>query len=38
MKLIIIHLDTVNKLSPISEGVVEIRVNSQPYKGVNLTT
>jgi hypothetical protein len=24
--------------SPISEGVTEIRINSQPYKGINLTT
>jgi hypothetical protein len=28
----------VNKPSPISEGVVEIRINSQSYKGINLTT
>jgi hypothetical protein len=28
----------VNKSSPISEGVVEIWINSQPCKGINLTT
>jgi hypothetical protein len=28
----------VNKLSPISEGVIEIQINSQPCKGINLTT
>jgi hypothetical protein len=38
MKLIILCLDSVNKPSPISEGVVEIRINSQPCKGINLTT
>jgi hypothetical protein len=38
MKLIILCLDSVNKASPISEGVAEIRINSQPYKGINLTT
>jgi hypothetical protein len=38
MKLIILHLDLVNKPSPISEGVAEIRINSQPCKGINLTT
>jgi hypothetical protein len=38
MKLIILHLDSTNKPSPISEGVVEIRINSQPCKGINLTT
>jgi hypothetical protein len=38
MKLIILHLNTVNKPSPISEGVAEIRINSQPCKGINLIT
>jgi hypothetical protein len=38
MKLIILHLNIVNKPSPISEGVTEIRINSQPCKGINLTT
>jgi hypothetical protein len=27
----------VNKLSHISESVVEIRINKQPCRGVNLT-
>jgi hypothetical protein len=27
----------VNKPSPMSEGVEEIPINSQPYKGINLT-
>jgi hypothetical protein len=38
MKLIILCLDLVNKPSPISEGVTEIQINSQPCKGINLTT
>jgi hypothetical protein len=38
MKLIIPRLDSVNKPSPMSEGVVEIRINSQPCMGINLTT
>jgi hypothetical protein len=38
MKLIILHSNTVNKPSPMSEGVVEIQINSQPCKGINLTT
>jgi hypothetical protein len=38
MKLIILRLDSVNKPSPMSEGVVETRNNSQPCKGINLTT
>jgi hypothetical protein len=38
MKLIILRLDLMNKTSPISEGVMEIQINSQPYKGINLTT
>jgi hypothetical protein len=28
----------MNKPSPISEGVAEIRINIQPCKGINLTT
>jgi hypothetical protein len=38
MKLIILRLNTPNKPSPMSEGVVEIRINSQPCKGLNLIT
>jgi hypothetical protein len=38
MKLIILRLDSMNKLSPMSEGVTEIWINSQPCKGINLTT
>jgi hypothetical protein len=38
MKLIILCLNTVNKSSPMSEGVTEIRINNQPCKGINLTT
>jgi hypothetical protein len=38
MKLIILHLDEVNTLSPMSEAVTEIRINNQPYKGINLIT
>jgi hypothetical protein len=38
MRLINLRLDAVNKPSPMSEGVVEIRINSQPCKGINLTT
>jgi hypothetical protein len=38
MKLIILCLNLVNKPSPMSEGVVEIQINSQPCKGINLTT
>jgi hypothetical protein len=38
MKLINLRLDSVNKPSPISEGVAEIWINSQPCKGINLTT
>jgi hypothetical protein len=36
--MIILCLNTVNKPSPMSEGVTEIRINNQPYKGINLTT
>ncbi len=38
MKLIILRLDAANKPSPISEGVMEIRINNQRCKGINLTT
>jgi hypothetical protein len=38
MKLIILCLDATNKPSPTFEGVVEIRMNSQPCKGINLIT
>jgi hypothetical protein len=38
MKVIILCLDLVNNPSLMSEGVAEIRINSQPYKGINLTT
>jgi hypothetical protein len=38
MKLIILRLNTVNTPSPMSEGVVEIWINNQPCKGINLTT
>jgi hypothetical protein len=38
MKLIILRLDLVNKPSPMSEGVMEIRMNNQPCKGITLTT
>jgi hypothetical protein len=38
MKFIILHLGAVNKPSPMFEGVAEIRIDSQPCKGINLTT
>jgi hypothetical protein len=38
MKLIILRLNTANKLSPMSKGVAKIRINNQPWKGINLTT
>jgi hypothetical protein len=38
MKVELLRLNTANKPPPISEGVVEIRINSQPCKGINLTT
>jgi hypothetical protein len=38
MKLIILHLNTANKPSPMSVGVAEIQINSQPSKGINLIT
>jgi hypothetical protein len=38
MKVELLRLNTANKPSPIFEGVAEIRINSQPCKGINLTT
>jgi hypothetical protein len=38
MKLIILCLGAGDKPSPIFEGVTEIRINSHPCKGINLTT
>jgi hypothetical protein len=38
MKVELLRLDSANKPSPISEGVTEIRINSQLCKGKNLTT
>jgi hypothetical protein len=38
MKVELIHLGAANKPSPISVGVAEIRINSQPCKGINLMT
>jgi hypothetical protein len=38
MKVELLHLGAANKPSHTSEGVVEIRINSQPCKGINLTT
>jgi hypothetical protein len=38
MKVELLHLNTANKPSPIFEGVMEIQINSQPCKGINLTT
>jgi hypothetical protein len=38
MKVELLRLGAANKPSPISEGVTEIQVNSQPCKGINLTT
>jgi hypothetical protein len=38
MKIELLWLDSANKPSPISEGVTEIRINSQPCKGINLPT
>jgi hypothetical protein len=36
--LITLCLSAANKPSPLSEGVAEIRIDSQPCKGINLTT
>jgi hypothetical protein len=38
MKLIILRLGAANKPSLISESVAEIQINSQPCKGIHLTT
>jgi hypothetical protein len=38
MKVELLCLDSMNKSSPISEGVAEIWINSQPCKAINLTT
>jgi hypothetical protein len=38
MKVELLRLGAANKPSPISEGVIEIRINSQSWKGINLTT
>jgi hypothetical protein len=38
MKVELLCLNTTNKPSPIFEGVAEIQINSQPCKGINLTT
>jgi hypothetical protein len=38
MKFIILRLDSANKPSLISESVMEIRINNQPCKSINLTT
>jgi hypothetical protein len=38
MKLVILCLGAANRPSLISEGVAEIRINSQPCNGINLTT
>jgi hypothetical protein len=36
MKLIILHFGVANKPSPMFKGVMEISIDSQPYKGINL--
>jgi hypothetical protein len=38
MKLIILRLNVASKPPPIFKGVTEIIINSQPCKGINLTT
>jgi hypothetical protein len=38
MKLIILRLNSTIKPSPMSEGVTNIQINNQPYKGIYLTT
>jgi hypothetical protein len=38
MKLKILRLNIANKPAPISESLMEIRINSQPCKGISLTT
>jgi hypothetical protein len=38
MKVELLCLGAANKSSPISDGVMEIRINNQLCKGINLTT
>jgi hypothetical protein len=38
MKVELLRLNIAKKPSHISEGVMEIRINNQPCKGINLTT
>jgi hypothetical protein len=38
MKVELLHLDLASKSSPISEGVVNIRIDSKPCKDINLKT
>jgi hypothetical protein len=38
MKVELLRLGAANKPSSISKGVVEIQINSQPCKGIDLTT
>jgi hypothetical protein len=38
MKLITLRLNTAGKPSPISKGVVDMTINIQPCKGINLIT
>jgi hypothetical protein len=38
MKVELLCLDSANKPSPMSEGVTEIRINSQPCKGIVTPT
>jgi hypothetical protein len=38
MKVELLRLGVANKPSPIFEAVTEIRINNQPWKGINLIT
>jgi hypothetical protein len=38
MKLIILRLGAANKPSPMSDSVIEIWINNQPWKEKNMTT
>jgi hypothetical protein len=38
IKLRILRLDSKNKLSPISEGIANIRIDNQPCNGIDQTT
>jgi hypothetical protein len=38
MKVELLRLGVENKPSLVSESVMEIRINNQPCKGINLTT